>query len=82
MGTVINSRIRHYERCRKLFKYLDDEVYDVGRDLFLTDAALAEWLCDPARALGYKVPIRVMRTVKGRRQVLEVLMGIAHGNVL
>jgi uncharacterized protein (DUF2384 family) len=82
MESAINSRIRHYERCRKLFKYLDGEVYDVGRNLFSTDAALAEWLCEPARALDYKVPIRVMRAVKGRRQVLEVLLGIAQGNVL
>lgn len=82
MGAAIDAKIRHYQRCRPLFRFLDHEVYDAGRDIFSDTAALTEWLCNPARALGYKVPLRVMRTARGRRQVLQCLLAIAHGGYL
>ncbi len=58
---------------------MDHEIYNAGLDLFANDIALAEWLCEPARALGYKVPFRVMRTARGRRQVLNTILAIEHG---
>lgn len=82
MEAAINAKIRHYHRCQPLFRFLDQEVYDAGRDIFSDDAALAEWLCEPTRALGYRVPIRVMRTAGGRRQVLLSLLAIGDGGYL
>jgi hypothetical protein len=79
MEAVIDAKIRYYQRCRPLFRYIDREIYDAGRDLFSSEAALAVWLCEPAGALGYKVPLRVMRTSKGRRQVLHLICAIEHG---
>lgn len=82
MERAINAKIRHYQRCQPLFRFLDREVYDAGRDIFSDDAALAEWLCEPARALGYKVPLQVMRTARGRRQALQCLLAIGGGGYL
>lgn len=79
MEAAIDIKIRHYQRCRKLIRYVDRETYNAGRDLFSSDTVLAEWLCEPARALGYKVPLRVMRTATGRRQVLQIICAIEHG---
>lgn len=48
-------------------------------DLFESEAALALWLCAPARALGGKIPLRVMRFAKGRKQVAHILRAVARG---
>lgn len=79
MEAAIDVKIRHYQRCRKLFRYVDRELYNAGRDFFQSDTALAEWLCEPARALGYKIPLRVIRTATGRRQVLQIIAAIEYG---
>jgi uncharacterized protein (DUF2384 family) len=82
MEAAFDVKLRHYRRCRKLFRYMDREVYDAGRDIFPDDTTLAEWLCEPARALGYKAPLNLMRTKQGRRHVLNHLLAISNGGYL
>ena len=76
---ALRARIRDYEACVELLGNLDPASYQAGRDLFEDDAALAEWLCDPAMALGGKIPLRVMGTAAGQRKVAELLRAIGQG---
>lgn len=71
--------IRHLQRCQRHSVHIDPEIYAAGRDLFTSDEALADWLSQPASALGGKVPILCARTQKGRRQVLQIIRAIEHG---
>jgi uncharacterized protein (DUF2384 family) len=61
---------------------VDAGVYAAGMELFEAEERLALWLCEPAKALGGKLPLVVMRTKRGRREVASILIGIAHGNFL
>ena len=79
---ALTTKIRHYECCIKLLPRVDAEVFDTGLDLFSSEIGLARWLCEPARALGGKIPLRVMRTARGRNQVVNILGAIAHGTYL
>ena len=79
LAAGIRSEIKHLQRCLRLLPLVDREVYAAGRDLFTTDAALALWLCQPARSLDGKIPMRRLRPVKGRREVAGILGAIANG---
>src|SRR5579864_9373858 len=59
MRTAINGEARRYRRCLALVPHVPAEVVDAGMELFGDEAAVALWLCEPARALGGKIPIRV-----------------------
>jgi uncharacterized protein (DUF2384 family) len=76
---AIDRQVRTYNRLRRLLHLIDADVLQAGRMLFTTDSGLALWLCEPVQALGGKVPLRVMRTADGRRQVASILRAIAHG---
>jgi len=79
MEAAVDSKIRHYTKCRALFGSMDREVYDAGKALFRSDVALAEWMCAPARAMGGKLPIRAIRTASGRKRVVGILSALEHG---
>jgi uncharacterized protein (DUF2384 family) len=79
---ALTAKIRHYERCLKLLPRVDAEVLEIGFELFSNELGLALWLCEPARALGGKIPLRVMRTARGRKEVVNILGAIAHGTYL
>ena len=79
MVSAIDAKIRYYQGCKGLTKYLPKEIYDAGHELFGNDVAVATWLCAPARALGGNVPLRVMRSTKGKLQVLNILRALEHG---
>jgi len=78
----IRNRIRHFQRCLKLIGNVDAAVFKAGMEFFTSEFALTQWLCEPARSLGDKIPLVVMRTAKGRAQVAGVLRAIAQGNYL
>lgn len=82
MANEYRRQARHFTACIDLLKYVNAEIYRRGRDIFTTDAALADWLSSPARALRGKVPLEVMSTAAGRKKVAEVLIALAHGAVL
>lgn len=78
----LSAKIRELERLRGLLHHVDNEVYMAGVSLFESDSALAQWLCEPAFSLGGKIPLRVMRTARGRAAVASVLRAIDHGSYL
>lgn len=79
MEAAVDSRIRHFEKCRRLFGFMDREVYAAGKALLRSDAALAEWMCAPAQALGGIPPIRAIRTASGRKRVVRILLALEYG---
>lgn len=79
LDAALQSEIRRYERCRRLLAYVDREVFQAGMSCFQSTPSLALWLCAPAFGLGGKVPLRVLRTAKGRRDVVNLLGRIEHG---
>lgn len=82
MAAEYRRQSRHFTSCINLLQFVDERIYRSGRDLFTTDAALADWLSSPARALQGKVPLTVMRTAAGRKKVADILTGLAYGAVL
>lgn len=82
LEAAIVATIRRYRRGLKSVPGLDQEVYSVGMELFEDESSLASWLCEPARAMGDKVPLDVMRLKKGREKVVSILRSIAQGNYL
>jgi len=58
---------------------VDEKIFSAGMDLFESAPILALWLCEPAPSLGGKVPLKVMRTAKGRAAVATALIRITHG---
>lgn len=79
LEAAIDSKIREYSRCRKLLRYVDEEVLSAGMSMTGSSSGLVAWLCAPARSLGGKVPLRVMRTGKGRNTVANILRALDHG---
>ncbi len=73
------AEIRRLERCRLHLEAVDQEVFQAGISCFESAAALALWLSEPAPGLGGRVPLKVMRTVKGRKDVANLLRRIDYG---
>lgn len=76
---AIDAQTREYARCRKLLRYVDAGVYSAGIAMTGSVPGLITWLCEPALALDYKVPLRALRTIKGRKAVINILHALAHG---
>jgi uncharacterized protein (DUF2384 family) len=76
---AIDAQIRQYNRFRKQLHNVDAATYAAGMSCFDSEAALAQWLCQPAPALGWKVPLMVMRTAMGRQKLSNLLTAIQHG---
>jgi hypothetical protein len=79
LEAAVDAQIREYAVCRKLLRYVDNEVFSAGIVLTGSASGLAAWLCEPARSLGGKVPLRVMRTGKGRKTVANILRALTDG---
>ncbi|MBI2518159.1 MAG: DUF2384 domain-containing protein [Opitutae bacterium] len=73
------AEIRRLERCRRHIARIDKEVFLAGISCFGSASDLALWLSEPAVGLGGKVPLHVMRTVKGREDVANLLRRIDYG---
>lgn len=81
-GRLAKELIRqatHYQRCVELLDRVDPHVFASGLDFLESEAAFARWLSEPARALGGKIPLYVMRSASGRKQVAGILTALAHG---
>ena len=57
-------------------------IQRLARTLFTTDAAVSQWLSSPAPALDGLLPLDLLDTDTGAREVEATLHGIAHGNVM
>lgn len=79
---AITTQIRHYSTCLELTRHLDHLVFRAGMAAFKSEATFALWLCAPCRALGDKIPLRVMRSASGREHLIQVLRSIAQCNYL
>jgi uncharacterized protein (DUF2384 family) len=79
LEAAIDTQIREYAQCRKLLRYVDAEVFSAGMSMTGSPSGLVAWLCAPARALCYKVPLRALRTIKGRKAVLNILRALNYG---
>jgi uncharacterized protein (DUF2384 family) len=82
MRAALKNEIAHYERCCRLLDRVDVKVFAAGMELCESEDYLARWLCAPARALGGKIPLHVMRSKKGRELVARILGAIEHGSYL
>jgi uncharacterized protein (DUF2384 family) len=79
LDAALSSEIRRYERCRRQLRYVHREVFTAGVSCFNSASALALWLCEPAFGLSGKVPLQVMRTPRGRADVVNLLRRIEYG---
>jgi len=75
----IRTEIRRCQRCLQLIDFVDAEVCGAGVRLFANEGTFALWLCEPAVSFGGEVPLRLMRTAKGRRKIVNLLRAVAHG---
>lgn len=75
----LERQIVHLKKAKQQIKRIDTEIYRAGRDLFIGDDALIQWLSEPALSLGGRVPLSIMRTHAGRKKVAGILKAIAHG---
>ncbi|KAB2906891.1 MAG: DUF2384 domain-containing protein [Dechloromonas sp.] len=79
LAAGLERQVGHLRRSILLLDRVDPEIYRAGRSLFSSDLGLALWLSEPARSLGGRVPLSIMRTKKGRAKVKDVLVALAHG---
>lgn len=75
----IDGYIRKYASLRKRLRNVDRETYAAGMSCFESEGALVRWLCQPAWGLGWKIPLEVIGTEKGRREVTRILGAMDHG---
>lgn len=50
-----------------------DEIRKKAIEVFGQQTIAENWLLQPARGLGYRIPAEVMRTKNGRREVYVLL---------
>lgn len=62
-------------------KTLDPEVAKLAIEALGTAAGAVAWLVEPALGLDGKIPVKVLRTRGGRKQVMQLLVRIDY-NVL
>ncbi len=51
----------------------------LAREIFSTDAAVAEWLSTPDRSLGGRAPLEMLATDLGAQKVEGLLRAMMHG---
>ncbi len=79
LARSIDAQIRRLTRYHRRLRHLDAVTYAAGLSALGSASALGQWLCAPARALHGKVPLMVMHTVRGRREVANLLAAIEQG---
>lgn len=75
----LRIQIGRLERCRKHLARIDPDVFRAGMSCFESAHGFALWLSGPAIGLGGKVPIQVMRSAEGRKEVASLLRRIDYG---
>lgn len=79
LKAAIRQQIKHLNRYLTLIANVDEQTYALAREVFTTDAAVAQWLSEPAPSLWGGIPFLHMRSAKGRKAVVESLKRIVHG---
>lgn len=79
LDKAIVAQMRTYAQCRRRLTDLDPATVTLGIEVFRSEAALVQWLCAPAFALAGRIPLKTMRSAKGRGKVTEMLRAIQYG---
>ena len=76
------TKLRHRQAAMlEDLKTLDPEVAKLAIEALGTATGAAAWLIEPALGLNGKIPVKVLRTRGGRKQVMQLLVRIDY-NVL
>lgn len=57
-------------------------IRSIGRKVFTTDEAVTEWMNTPNANLDGRPPLELLDTNLGAQEVHDLLLGMAHGNIL
>ena len=79
LDKAIVAQMRTYAQCRRRLTDLDSATVALGIEIFGSEAAFVQWLCAPAFALAGRIPLKTMRSAKGREKVTEMLRAIQYG---
>ena len=79
LDKAIDAQMRIYAQCRRHLKNLDPATIALGVEVLGSETAVVQWLCAPAFGLGGEIPLKMMRSAKGREQVAEILAAIQYG---
>ncbi|MGH8150560.1 MAG: type II RES/Xre toxin-antitoxin system antitoxin [Steroidobacteraceae bacterium] len=79
---TVNLREKKHERfssmeSERLYRVV--RVRALAREIFSSDAAVAEWLGVPDRALGTRAPLEMLATDLGAQRVESLLRAVMHG---
>jgi len=79
---TMTQRERKHERfssmeSERLFRVV--RVRTMAREIFSSDAAVAEWLGAPDRSLGNRAPLEMLATDLGAQKVESLLRAMMHG---
>lgn len=78
LDKAIVAQIRSHEQCRRRLTDLDSATVVLGLEIFGSEAAFVQWLCAPAFGLAGRIPLKTMRSAKGRAKVNEMLRAIEY----
>jgi putative toxin-antitoxin system antitoxin component (TIGR02293 family) len=83
---LVQRTVTEREKKRTRFSAAESErlyrvvrVRALAREIFSTDAAVAEWLSVPDRSLGNKTPLKMLTTDLGAQKVEGLLRAMMHG---
>ncbi|MBS0399313.1 MAG: DUF2384 domain-containing protein [Proteobacteria bacterium] len=83
---LVLRTVTQREKKRERFSPSESErIYRVvrtralAREIFSTDAAVAEWLSSPDRSLSARTPLEMLATDLGARKVEGLLRAMMHG---
>ncbi|MGD9333096.1 MAG: DUF2384 domain-containing protein [Desulfobacterales bacterium] len=88
LSSIVNINKRTLSRRRAAGRLKTDEserllrvakVYDKALDVLEDQQAAKEWLKEPARGLGGRIPLEYADTELGAQEVLNLLGRIEHG---
>jgi len=73
-GGRLRTRREKAQYLERLFR-----VRNILRDVFTTDEAVAQWLCEPDTALAMMTPMEALETVLGAAAVENLARATVHG---
>jgi putative toxin-antitoxin system antitoxin component (TIGR02293 family) len=83
---LVQRTITAREKSNERFSAVESErlyrlvrVRDLARNVFTSDAAVAEWLNAPDRSLGNKAPLEMLATDLGSQKVENLVRAMMHG---
>lgn len=79
---TMTARERKHERfstseSERLYRIV--RIRSLAREVFSSDAAVAEWLNAPDRSLGQRPPLEMLATDLGAQKVESLLRAMMHG---